>query len=820
MPKFRLIVILLLFAILSVNFAFPAPSGDAPVYENVFSASDIKKENKSDTSARSNKTQAVEVNTKNEISGAQVLEEGKNLDGSVKSIVNYSHTEQDVSLDSKSEIRYVDNIIIVFFKNGTDNKKRLEIIGTVGGKCVGYMDAVDQWQVEVEKTDLDGLKSVCKKLLEFDEVIYANYDTVKQITACRIPSDPFGTNQTWNEYSPAGYNWGQEAIELLSAWEYNDYCNHITVGLIDDGFDVTHEELDGIVQFPSEEAQLRNAPNRHGSHVSGIIGAKANNNKGIAGVLWNTTVMGYDFDGASLEFTDTDIYAGLVDCVDSGAKVINFSIGTSGSLIDGQFLTEQQIEYEASISSQYMAQLLNNGYDFVVVQAAGNGTKSNSSIDAINNGMFCSVTESNTGQSPEMAQMINDRIIIAGCASNLNYRNYEQSYFSNAGSQVDLCAPGFGIYSCDKNNLYISMAGTSQAAPFVTGVTGMVWSINPALTGAQVRSIICDADNQPYTVADSSDSRHPLVNTYGLLNAKCCVEAALATLPADYTAVDSALEDASQIIISNYTDESVLNLTQAINNVVRDLSVAQQAQVDSMAQAISDAINNLVLKTADYSQVDDALENAMLVDRFYYTQESLEGLDSAVAAIVRNLTVLEQDIVDEMADNINAAIASLTAKTGLLIPEGSSAVVDTTYGIIYGLSPQITVEVLESSYIKPALNTELVYTYKVFDSLGTGTKVEQVDCVSGEVIATYFIVIVGDANGDGFVNSLDSSIVIAISSYLIFVETDSPIFYAADLNGDGYVNSIDGALLNAVAAYLIEADQTAPSAPSSSIQAG
>ena len=36
MPKFRLIVILLLFAILSVNFAFPAPSGDAPVYENVF----------------------------------------------------------------------------------------------------------------------------------------------------------------------------------------------------------------------------------------------------------------------------------------------------------------------------------------------------------------------------------------------------------------------------------------------------------------------------------------------------------------------------------------------------------------------------------------------------------------------------------------------------------------------------------------------------------------------------------------------------------------------------------------------------------------
>jgi subtilisin family serine protease len=806
-----------LIAAVSVICAFLMPGRTLPAFENSTVVWEIDKPDKDDIPQKSNISKVKQSNTKKVISGAEVLDEGKNIDGSVKSIVNYTHTQTDISFDQKSKINYVNNIVIVFFKNGTENQRRLEIIGTVGGKCVGYMDAVDQWQVEVEKTNLEGLKSICKKLLRFDEVIYANFDSVKQITTCTIPNDPFGVNTSWNENSPAGYNWGQEAIELPSAWEYNEYCSHITVGLVDDGFDISHAELSGIFQFPSITAQLRNATSSHGTHVSGIIGARANNNVGIAGVLWDTTILGYDFDGALLNFTDTDIYAGLVDCVDSGAKVVNFSIGASSSLDDGESLTQQEIEYEASVASQYMAQMLNFGYDFVVVQAAGNGTHSLISTDAINNGMFCSVTLSNTGQSPEMAQKINDRIIIVGSANNLGNGNYEQSYFSNAGSQVDLCAPGYGIYSCDKNNSYISMAGTSQAAPFVTGVAGMVWSINPSLTGAQVRSIICNPQNQPYIVADSTNVKHPLVNTYGLLNAKCCAQAALDPLPAEYTAVNRALETASQIITSNYTDESVLNLTQAINNVVRGLSVLEQAQVDAMAQAINDAINNLVLKTADYTGVDSALNKAMLIDRLYYTQESLQTLDSAVAAVVRNLTVLQQDIVDEMADNINAALDSLAAKSGILIPEGSTAVADSAHGIIYGLAPEITEQELESRYIKPALNTELVYTYGEYNCLGTGTRVEQVDSVSGEVIAVYYIVIVGDINGDGADNSLDSALLNAISAYLLIPEEESPVFYAADMNGDGYLNVLDAALLNAVAAYLRPADQTAPSG---SIQAG
>ncbi len=755
------------------------------------------------------------------VSGAEVLDKGRNEDGSSKSIVSYTKDDNSIQYDEEDDLYYVNNIVIIFFESGTTNQRRLEIIETVGGRCVGYMDAVDQWQVEVEATDLEGIKSVCEKLLEFDEVIYANFDGAMQISECAIPDDPFGTNNSWNESVPAGNNWGQEAIQLPSAWEYDErfdiVFNHVTVGLVDNGFATTHADLSGIIAFPSTEAQSRNAANSHGSHVAGIIGAHANNATGIAGVLWDTTVLGYDYDGNNIhDITDSDIYAGLVDCVEGGAKVVNFSIGASTSLADGESLSEEQIIYEAEIASQYMAQLLNAGYDFVVVQAAGNGTKTNISTDAVNNGMFCCITADNTGQSPEMAQMINDRIIIVGSAAYANYV-YTQSYFSNVGSQVDLCAPGNSIYSCTTNNSYVTMSGTSQAAPFVTGVAGLIWSINPALSGAEVRSIICDPDNQPYTVDDSTNIKHPYVFSCGLLNAKCCVEAALDTIPADYSGVEEQLEYAAIFNLSYYTEESVLALTQAINNVDWSLSIREQDLVDLMASNINQAITGLVLKTADYTGVDDAVSDAENIDEFYYTDESVLALNNAVSAVVRDLTILEQSMVGTMESAIRTAIGSLVAKTGILIPEGSTTIINEEHSIIYGLTQGITNEELESDYIKPALGAHLVYTYGRFNQLGTGTKVELVDTANNNVIDTYYIVIVGDINGDGSSNTLDSALANAISAYLYIVEEGSPCFYAADVTGDGSINTLDSAKLNAISAYLTTADQTMPS---SSILAG
>ena len=65
---------------------------------------------------------------------------------------------------------------------------------------------------------------------------------------------------------------------------------------------------------------------------------------------------------------------------------------------------------------------------------------------------------------------------------------------------------------------------------------------------------------------------------------------------------------------------------------------------------------------ADYTAVDTVIAKAEALDRSLYTEESLAAVDKAVAAVVRNLDIAEQEIVDGYVDAIENAIADLQIK--------------------------------------------------------------------------------------------------------------------------------------------------------------
>ena len=66
-----------------------------------------------------------------------------------------------------------------------------------------------------------------------------------------------------------------------------------------------------------------------------------------------------------------------------------------------------------------------------------------------------------------------------------------RSYFSNYGPRLDIVAPGSSIYSTVRNT-YATNSGTSMAAPHVSGLAALIWSVIPSLSRAEVIDLIQD----------------------------------------------------------------------------------------------------------------------------------------------------------------------------------------------------------------------------------------------------------------------------------------------------------------------------------------
>ena len=129
--------------------------------------------------------------------------------------------------------------------------------------------------------------------------------------------------------------------------------------------------------------------------------------------------------------------------------------------------------------------------------------------------------------------------------------------------------------------------------------------------------------------------------------------------PADYSAVETAMA-AIPTDLTVYTDESVAALNTAVDGVVRGKAFVSQANVDTMAQAIEDAIAALQYKDADYTKVDEAIAKANALNKDNY--KDFSAVEAAVNAVVRDKNITEQDEVDAMAKAIEDAMAALVKK--------------------------------------------------------------------------------------------------------------------------------------------------------------
>ncbi len=460
-----------------------------------------------------------------------------------------------VAVDKNSG--FVEDLIAVFIDGELSFKEKVALFGKTGGVLVGWSAVSDLYVLRYYAMNYNQVTAMCEKLEQNDGILFA-----MPVTTCRsvlnsTPNDPFDafdfTTPEWDELNPQGSNWWLEAIQARQAWDYDDYFNKINIGIIDAGFDLDHPEFDGRISFPSNRLASRNYQNYHGCHVAGIIGANRNNGVGIAGICDNSELICVDWYPELLQFWNTElaVFFGFSEVVKAGAKVVNYSLGTSGSKnTDGNSFWDEFIVSAAL--SLMMSSLLSKGYDFIAVQSAGNGDYFGEPMNAEYNGHFATLWEGNILTTGGVsARDILDRIIVVACADNDGNGSYTQSDFTNVGSAVAIAAPGTNVYSCSTDGGYEYLSGTSMAAPVVTGVASLVWSVNSDFSGAQVKEIVCSSTESIAKINSNYEYSYDVdLMDYPMVNAKLAVEEAIRRTDSTVGTVSGKIigENASEIV--------------------------------------------------------------------------------------------------------------------------------------------------------------------------------------------------------------------------------------------------------------------------------
>jgi len=238
--------------------------------------------------------------------------------------------------------------------------------------------------------------------------------------------------------------------------------------LNDDENDITKTSY-GNNQVGGPDPKLKDA--KHGTHVSGIIGAKRNNKYGANGIAENIKIMAVRAVPDGDEY-DKDIALALRYAADNGAKVINTSFGKYYSQHPGW--VRDAIKYAES-------------KDVLIVNAAGNEAKDLDKVNVFPNDQIDLTTE------------ISSNFLTIG-ALNYEYGAQLVASFSNYGkNNVDVFAPGVKIYATTPLNTYEYLQGTSMAAPAVAGVAAVLRSYFPELTAKQTKDIIMNSGNATKT---------------------------------------------------------------------------------------------------------------------------------------------------------------------------------------------------------------------------------------------------------------------------------------------------------------------------------
>lgn len=311
-------------------------------------------------------------------------------------------------------------------------------------------------------------------------------------------------------------DWGIQKIEAPVVWKTTKGAG-VKVAVVDTGIDYKHPDLQaryiGGYDFVNKDSDPFD-DNGHGTHVSGIVLASANES-GIQGVAADAAVVAVKVLGADGTGYLSDVVDGVDWAMKQGVQVMNFSFGTT---------------YNSSALETKIQEAASKG--IILIGAAGN-----------------------TNGGSLLYPAAYTSVISVGATD----QNDSLASFSSLGAEVT--APGVSIQSTIPGGGYAQWSGTSMAAPHVAGAVALMLANKQTNIRDRLRQTSVDlgpSGRDPYYGAGRIWVKPAVLGQDTLAPVVTFLE------PQQYASVSGTI----RVTISAQDEFSVINATLSANSTV------------------------------------------------------------------------------------------------------------------------------------------------------------------------------------------------------------------------------------------------------------
>ncbi len=280
------------------------------------------------------------------------------------------------------------------------------------------------------------------------ENVYLTYELQLLSTPPYLPNDP--QNAAWNF-------WPLDLINAPEAWDITKGDPGIKIAISDIGFDIDHPDLVDKIVYMDPGIILATASQNHGTHTAFAAAGGTDNGFGFSSVGFNCSLMLFPLGG----------YNKFLEAANLGANIINCS-WNNGCVYN---------------ANQHDVVKMVTDMGTVIVAAGGNGYD----CDTINHD-----GEVDPASYPEVISVTGTAH--HGCLETTfncwGPPDWDPPKRFNFNDAIDIAAPGFCVMTAIYDDNFGFAVGTSISSPIVGGVIGLMLSVDPCLTPAEVTDII------------------------------------------------------------------------------------------------------------------------------------------------------------------------------------------------------------------------------------------------------------------------------------------------------------------------------------------